>query len=491
MKKIISAVLAALFLLPCVLLNASAENKYIIVPDSYLSAEAFSHLELKAENIFRSYGFEAYFLLIGESDESGAYEKAQELFSEKGITNGVVFAMEAQSGKAFISADDSFTEGEKDSLLKAYSSVEGGTYSDRIGGYLDKATEFAKKRSAGTGTESERLRPRFMDLADVIENSLESAIYTDIDSFSENKQSDIVYVIFDGSENADAYAEKYYSDYNFGYGEEKTGVILALSSSTGELSLMAKGDSKKYFTDEMINDAVSVLSQKVKAKDYSGVFIEYLEFLGSAMTEKKENETQEATLPDDYFPPLEGNIGENGALMPRVYDGAKILNDSNERDIIGALDKISEETEIDFVVATVTKIPEGFTAKQYAERYYSHFSFGGEEKDGILLLIAFEPECCFLTAFGKAQKLFSESDLKNYTNSFYSYYRSENFDEAVHTFAFEAAQRLMKEKLKMPIIIGAVLLFFAVALTIGIIASRKKRTAEEDEETRDEEKLTV
>lgn len=479
MKKIISTALTAIFLLFCFIFSAYASQRHITVPEGYISGETLKHLERKAENIQNSFGYDVCFVMNEEVSKKGAYESAKSFFEAGDIENGCVFAMEKESGKCYIYGND-LTEDEKTALLRSYTAVEGGTYGERIEGFLDKITELARERSEDNDAVSERLKPRFMDIACVIDDNSESAIYTDIDSFSERKKLDVVYVIYDSEEECDAYAEKFYTDNNFGFGRDKDGVILAVNHTTSEISLRLFGGAKNLFGENTSGKFIKLIKDTVAQQDYVTVFIKYLDFLSENYEPSSEEITEEeTTLSDDYFPAFEDGSGENGGVMPRVYDPARLLSDTTEKECIAVLDKVSEETGVDFIVLTVYEIPDELTVSEYARRYFEHFDFGGEgEKSGVLLLISVEPESCFISSYGKAKMWFGEGDLRDYTEEIYTLWRKENYDSAVHTFSFEAAQRLMKEKLEIPVAAGVILFFIAAILSIAVIVSKKKKKLE-------------
>lgn len=476
MKRITAILIALLLLLPLTAFASHGEEGFIIVSDGYISEETLSHLNSKAKNIYTTYGFSAYFIMNDEVKENGAYASAARFYEDHVKGKGVVFCMDAESGKCYVYGGEDFSEEERNAFLFAYTSSGGMTYGERVDDYLTKAAQTAKAlQSDEKKAESERLMPRFMDNAGVIDDKKESAIYTDIDSFSEKNLTDVVFVTYSSDEEPDAYADKYYEEYNFGFGEKKTGVILAVNTKNDAVSVKAKGDADSFFEKGAIkafNESLSPFSG-----EYINLFIDYLEWLDENMTIKSGSDNAEETSSQasDVSAVFE-NIGEKGELMPRIFDGAKIISDDREAEIRAVLDKISADTGIDFVVTTVYKVPDGLSAGEYAEKYFEYFDFGhAEEKNGVLLMIGFEPECCFLTAFGKAETYFSSDDLKDYTEAFYSQFKRQDYDEAVHTFAYEAAQRLMKEKLKAPVIAAVLLVFAAVLVTLAIVFSKKKQ----------------
>ena len=77
-------------------------------------------------------------------------------------------------------------------------------------------------------------------------------------------------------------------------------------------------------------------------------------------------------------------------LLPRLVDGADLLDDSEEAGLQEKLDEISERQQFDVAVVTTDTL-EGKTPQAYADDFYDYNGYGmGADKDGILLLISME-----------------------------------------------------------------------------------------------------
>lgn len=72
----------------------------------------------------------------------------------------------------------------------------------------------------------------------------------------------------------------------------------------------------------------------------------------------------------------------------RLYDGANLLTDSEERVLLDKLNTVSETYQVDVVIATVDDVGE-FTVDGYVEYFYDQNDYGfGKNRDGVLLLIS-------------------------------------------------------------------------------------------------------
>ena len=71
----------------------------------------------------------------------------------------------------------------------------------------------------------------------------------------------------------------------------------------------------------------------------------------------------------------------------RLYDGADILTDAEETDLISKLNRISGEFNVDIAIATVDGIGD-MTIDEYIRYYYDNSELGqGDDRDGVLFLI--------------------------------------------------------------------------------------------------------
>lgn len=86
--------------------------------------------------------------------------------------------------------------------------------------------------------------------------------------------------------------------------------------------------------------------------------------------------------------------------MPRLVDMADLLSDSEETDLLGKLNEISERQQVDIVVVTVDSL-EGESPMVYADDFYDYYGYGyGDERDGILLLVSMEERDWYISTTG-------------------------------------------------------------------------------------------
>lgn len=79
-----------------------------------------------------------------------------------------------------------------------------------------------------------------------------------------------------------------------------------------------------------------------------------------------------------------------GAMLPRVYDQADILTESEESSLLEKVNEISERHQCDVAILTMDTL-DGTSAQSYADEYYDYCCFGyGDDNDGILFLLSIE-----------------------------------------------------------------------------------------------------
>jgi uncharacterized protein len=81
-------------------------------------------------------------------------------------------------------------------------------------------------------------------------------------------------------------------------------------------------------------------------------------------------------------------ISVSAAQMPRLVDGADLLTDSEEADLLARLDEASEYLQADIVIITLESCG-GYSADQVINAFYDQNDFGyGINRDGVMLLLS-------------------------------------------------------------------------------------------------------
>lgn len=121
--------------------------------------------------------------------------------------------------------------------------------------------------------------------------------------------------------------------------------------------------------------------------------------------------------------------------LPRLEDRADLLSDSEEADLLGKLDEISERQQVDVVVVTVDSL-EGKSAMAYADDFYDYNGYGfGEDRDGILLLICMEARDWQISTSGYGITAFTDAGQEYMSEQFLEYVSDGDYAQAFTIFA--------------------------------------------------------
>ena len=166
------------------------------------------------------------------------------------------------------------------------------------------------------------------------------------------------------------------------------------------------------------------------------------------------------------------------AFSPRLDDGADLLSDEEERNLLYLLDTLSSERGVDYVVVTVPSMG-GKSEMEYADDYYDTHGYG---TDGILLLIDMETRAYYESTAGTLQNYFEyyyeylEDDFVSYL-SYGDYYGAfcrfaqgadDRVDECQRREVYERMPTEEKIRYRLQSIPTLVIL---IPLVIGLIAA--------------------
>ncbi len=158
--------------------------------------------------------------------------------------------------------------------------------------------------------------------------------------------------------------------------------------------------------------------------------------------------------------------------LPRLVDGADLLSSDEENTLLAKLDEVSEKYKVDFVIATVETVGE-LTFDQYVENFYDNSHYGyGENKDGVVLLVAMEEREYRILSNGLAAKAISLSDIDVIGNQFSSYLTNEEYVEGFNVFIDECEYEVNGEINGFPFaFVRNLLISLGVGLILGLIVT--------------------
>lgn len=124
-------------------------------------------------------------------------------------------------------------------------------------------------------------------------------------------------------------------------------------------------------------------------------------------------------------------------IVPRLADGADILTESQEENILEKLDSVSEKHDFDVVIITVETLDgSGMTAEEFADDTYDYNNFGfGNQKNGILLLVDMEKSEWFISTTGYGNEVFTYDGWNYIGEQMKPYLSDGDFVKAFETYA--------------------------------------------------------
>ena len=126
--------------------------------------------------------------------------------------------------------------------------------------------------------------------------------------------------------------------------------------------------------------------------------------------------------------------------MEYAVDSAKVLTTEELESLKSKLAQISDENNIDVGVVTVDYL-DGKSAQEFANNLFEQNKFGkGENRDGILLLVATEDREWAMSTHGSAKEAFNEEGLDFLSGEFLPYLADDDYYSAFENFANNARE---------------------------------------------------
>lgn len=117
--------------------------------------------------------------------------------------------------------------------------------------------------------------------------------------------------------------------------------------------------------------------------------------------------------------------------MPRVVDGAGLLDTAEEASLLSKLDEISTRQGMDVVVVTTDSL-NGKSPRDFADDFYD---FNGYGPDGVLLLVSMEERDWWISTSGYGITAFTDAGIEYLGEQFTSELTNENYARAFDIFA--------------------------------------------------------
>ena len=157
-----------------------------------------------------------------------------------------------------------------------------------------------------------------VDAADLLTAGEEASLTAMAEEISRRQRCDVVILTVDGlgGKTAEAYADDYF-DYNgFGYGPDRSGILLLLSMAERDWALSTRGDAIQAFTDTGLQYLMSKCKSSFSEGDYAKGFQRYLQTADTMLS------AYNGTLPEEELEEYQEDFNDfAGIEAPRQKPG--------------------------------------------------------------------------------------------------------------------------------------------------------------------------
>ncbi len=151
-----------------------------------------------------------------------------------------------------------------------------------------------------------------------------------------------------------------------------------------------------------------------------------------------------------------------------LSDGADLLTESEEQELLAELNRIREAYQVDVIVVTMDSLGT-YSPDSYVEYLYDSQGYGyGANQDGVLLLVAMEERDYRILANGFGSDAISYSELDELCDAVAQHLSDENYAEAFQVFAEECEYQINGEINGFPFDFTTNLL---IALGVGLVVA--------------------
>ena len=153
---------------------------------------------------------------------------------------------------------------------------------------------------------------------------------------------------------------------------------------------------------------------------------------------------------------------------PRLYDGADLLSDSEEAEILAMLDTATEKYNAEFIIATVDNVGED-QIDEFDDYYYDNGGYGiGDSRDGVLLIVSMKDRDYRILSNGFCSDAVTASDIDRIGEDVASYLSIEEYAEAFRVFIERCDYEINGEINGYPFAAGKSLI---ISLVIGFVVA--------------------
>lgn len=152
---------------------------------------------------------------------------------------------------------------------------------------------------------TDRVMPRLVDRADLLTDAEEAELLSSLNEISERHRVDVVVVTVNSldGKNIVAYADDFYDDNGYGYGNDFDGILFLIGMDTREYYISTCGYGITAFTDAGIDHIGDQMIPYLRDGDYTQAFRTYALLCDDFITRAKAGSPYDiGTMPRAPFP---------------------------------------------------------------------------------------------------------------------------------------------------------------------------------------------
>lgn len=160
----------------------------------------------------------------------------------------------------------------------------------------------------------------------------------------------------------------------------------------------------------------------------------------------------------------------------RLQDGAELLTEAENAQIMAKLDEISEKHEMDVVIFTVEAVGEGLTVAEDAISRYEYLEY---DTNGVMLYISMEEGDWYLLTSGYGITAITDAGVEYISEKFLEYLSAGDYTGAFNTYIQLVDEFVTQAKTGKPYDVGNMpkepynlVMSLIISVIIGYVASR-------------------
>ncbi|MDD6488648.1 MAG: TPM domain-containing protein [Clostridia bacterium] len=335
MKKRISAIIMILVICFSFSVPAFAtETIYVVDQSGTLTDKELKDLNELGETLANSTGCDILYAFIDDEDID-LYAIETDLGK---CANGILMVENDNVwniytyGEPKYYIDDNDVDALRDAFEKGDDANNAENLFKSVSAYMHKANEIVKENSSSLPSESSisensnvtvqniggynttvgknntlilENRTRVVDMAELMDESEKSSLLSKLDEISERQKLDVVVLTVDtlDGKTPEEYADDFFDYNNYGFGDNKDGVLLLVSMEDRDWHISTKGYGITAITDKGIEYISDQFLPKLSDGDYYESFVEYANQCDKFITQARTGEPYDVgNMPKEPFP---------------------------------------------------------------------------------------------------------------------------------------------------------------------------------------------